>query len=52
MNTALDECASAPCQNGGECIDEYLDFSCNCVGTNHTGDWCQEPLHIDNHSQY
>ena len=42
----VDECASAPCHNGGECTDEYLAFSCNCVGTNHTGDWCQEPLHI------
>ena len=46
MHTVFDECASAPCQNGGECIDEYLAFSCNCVGTKHTGDWCQEPLHI------
>ena len=41
-----DECASAPCQNGGVCVDEYLAFSCNCVGTNHTGNQCQEPKHM------
>ena len=40
----VNECASAPCQNGGECVDEYLAFSCNCLGTNHTGDKCQEPI--------
>ena len=41
--TVLDECTSSPCQNGGVCVDEYLAFSCNCVGTNHTGNQCQEP---------
>jgi hypothetical protein len=45
VTTVLDECASSPCQNGGVCVDEYLAFSCNCVGTNHTGNLCQQPLH-------
>ena len=42
----VNDCASSPCQNGGECVDEYLTFSCNCVGTSHTGNQCQEPIQI------
>lgn len=26
----VDECASAPCQNGGTCVDEEDSFRCEC----------------------
>ena len=26
----VDECASVPCQNGGNCIDEINGFTCQC----------------------
>jgi YVTN family beta-propeller protein len=29
--TDIDECASAPCLNGGECTDEVNGFSCACA---------------------
>lgn len=44
MFTAIDECASTPCLNGGKCVDGYLTFTCDCVRTNYTGDQCQIPL--------
>ena len=28
--TDIDECASSPCMNGGECIDEVNGFKCDC----------------------
>lgn len=28
--TDIDECASAPCQNGGTCIDQEDSFKCEC----------------------
>ena len=34
----IDECATSPCQNGGNCTDQINGFSCNCLhgydGTN------------------
>jgi len=34
----IDECVSAPCQNGGQCYNELNQYSCTCepgfVGTN------------------
>ena len=32
------ECANAPCQNGGTCVPEGDSYRCECVGTwvNHT----------------
>ena len=27
----IDECASAPCQNGGNCRDQINGYSCLCV---------------------
>ena len=27
-----DECASDPCQNGGECVDQVNKFICECTG--------------------
>jgi hypothetical protein len=29
--TERDDCAAAPCQNGGTCIDEVADYRCECV---------------------
>ena len=28
----IDECSSAPCQNGGSCIDQVNSFRCDCSG--------------------
>lgn len=37
----LDECASFPCKNGGTCIDQPGNYSCQCVapfkGNEHRG---------------
>ena len=27
----IDECASSPCQNGGNCIDIVNGHTCNCI---------------------
>lgn len=36
----VDECASTPCQNGGECLDKINEFECRCkVGFE--GDTCE-----------
>ena len=29
-STDVDECASAPCQNGGTCIDQVNGYLCHC----------------------
>ena len=29
--SAIDECASVPCQNGATCVDSTNAFSCTCV---------------------
>ena len=29
--TDIDECASAPCQNGGTCIDQVNGYLCQCA---------------------
>ena len=38
MFADVDECASAPCQNDGSCIEQLNSYSCNCyngtLGTN------------------
>ena len=36
----IDDCASAPCQNGGTCVDGINSYTCNCV-YGYTGDHCQ-----------
>lgn len=37
----IDDCASSPCQNNGQCIDKLGGFRCNCDGTGFSGDHCQ-----------
>jgi hypothetical protein len=36
----IDECADAPCQNGGTCTDGVNDYTCTCV-TGYSGDMCE-----------
>jgi hypothetical protein len=38
--TDIDECAINPCQNGGECTDEVIGYTCTCAG-GYTGDLCE-----------
>ena len=33
----INDCDPNPCQNGGECIDEVNDYTCEC-----TSDWTGE----------
>lgn len=37
----LDECASAPCQNGGSCIDGVNGYTCQC-----TLEWSGDNCHV------
>jgi hypothetical protein len=36
----IDECATNPCQNGGECRDQVNGYTCTCAG-GYTGDLCE-----------
>ena len=40
MFTDIDECASAPCQNGGVCNDPVNSFQCVCT-LGYSGIVCQ-----------
>ena len=31
LSTDIDECVSAPCQNGGTCIDQVNGYMCQCA---------------------
>ena len=46
----VDECASMPCQNGGQCIDLFAAFICNCTGTGFNGTLCDNELPIPSSS--
>ena len=37
----IDDCASNPCQNGGQCMDLVNDFQCSCPG-NFSGKTCDQ----------
>ena len=50
--TDIDECASAPCQNGGTCTDQVNGYLCQCA-SGYSGLQCQKgkfvsPLHVNN----
>ena len=36
----MDECASSPCQNGGNCSDGVNEYTCGCLA-GYTGDECE-----------
>ena len=38
--TDIDECVSAPCQNGGTCTDQVNSYTCHCP-PGYTGLQCQ-----------
>lgn len=39
--SAIDECLSEPCRNGGKCSDENNEFICDCEGTGFYGIQCE-----------
>ena len=39
----IDECESIPCQNGGNCTDGVVSYTCDCI-PGHTGDNCETSL--------
>ncbi|XP_016838846.1 protein crumbs isoform X2 [Nasonia vitripennis] len=39
----INECLSQPCRNGGTCLDEVGSYRCNCTGTGHSGEHCDQP---------
>eukprot|EP00057_Strongylocentrotus_purpuratus_P013451 XP_011667925.1 PREDICTED: fibropellin-1-like [Strongylocentrotus purpuratus] len=41
--TDIDYCSTTPCMNGGICIDEVNNFTCNCAA-GYKGDTCQTVL--------
>ena len=40
ISTDIDECGTAPCQNGGTCTDMVNSYSCSCA-TGFEGDNCE-----------
>ena len=46
-NALEDQCASKPCQNGGECIQiKYRRYKCDCQGTRYYGKHCEQGKQI------
>ena len=46
-NALEDQCASKPCQNGGECIQiKYRRYKCDCQGTRFYGKHCEQGKQI------
>ena len=46
--TAIDECSSSPCQNGGSCTDHHNGYACSC-GPGYTGGTCQNGRSFHDH---
>ncbi|XP_050067896.1 protein crumbs isoform X4 [Anopheles maculipalpis] len=42
--TEVNECESAPCLNGGQCIDFVNEYRCNCTGTGFDGKHCEHDI--------
>lgn len=38
----IDDCKSAPCQNGGVCVDGVNSFHCECDETKYFGKYCEK----------
>ena len=38
--TAINECVSAPCRNGGRCLDRHNGYRCACK-PGYTGTYCE-----------
>ena len=36
----IDECNSAPCMNGGTCVDAIAEYTCNC-NDGYSGTHCE-----------
>ncbi|KAI0231037.1 hypothetical protein LSAT2_018592 [Lamellibrachia satsuma] len=49
--TDIDDCASAPCVNGGTCFDQIDAFSCTCLQDLYTGTTCETVVRY-NYYQY
>ncbi len=45
----VDDCASAPCQNGGHCVDRVRSYLCIC-GSGFTGRLCETQLNSEYHN--
>ena len=43
LSPDIDDCANAPCLNGGTCHDGFNSFTCTCVA-GYTGDDCGEGI--------
>ena len=45
LNLCLDYCLpNNPCQNGGRCVSNAVNYQCDCTGTGYTGSICTEAI--------
>lgn len=38
----IDACSIQTCQNGGKCLNNFKNVTCDCVGTGYEGDTCDK----------